>query len=71
MRALDIRGLVSFAVGGTILLFVLTDILQKAGSYNTSLVPDTAVGGFIGFLLLGYGLFVNMKSAKSEAKPKE
>ena len=66
---MDYRGLIIFAVGGTILLLVLTDILQKAGSsYNSSLFPDTVIGGFIGFLLVGYGLFVNTKSAKMETK---
>ncbi len=63
-------GLLSFAFGGTVLLFVLLDMLQNYnGPPGSSLPLEVAILGFIGFLLIGFGLFVNMKSAKKEIKP--
>ena len=60
-------GLLSFAVGGTILLIVFMNILQNYNSANyfSTLFWLTTIFGFIGFFLVGYGLFVNIEYSKS------
>jgi len=68
-------GLLSFAFGGTLLLFILIDINDvvithgNEFNWNSPLYLETAILGFISFLLLGYGLFANIQSAKTQAKP--
>jgi hypothetical protein len=65
------KGLLSFATGGTILFLVLYNIIlhpQLDGYYQpvvyTWLLEDV-IFGFIGFLLLGYGLSLINKETKN------
>ncbi len=72
---MHVGGLLSFAVGGTLLMFLFIDIIDAVLGYGNTftwsswLYPEAAVLGFISFLLIGYGLFVNMRSAKGDTKP--
>jgi hypothetical protein len=54
-------GLLSFAFGGTILAYLIAYLINDFSHANT---PPLAIGIFIGFLFVGYGLFANMKSTK-------
>ncbi len=64
------KGLLSFATGGTILFFVLYNIIlhpQLDGYYEPVVamwILQDAIFGFAGFLLLGYGLMVITKETK-------
>ena len=70
---MHIGGLLSFAVGGTLLILLLIDISEtviangNTFSWNSWLYLEAIILGFIAFLLIGYGLFANMKT---ETKPK-
>jgi hypothetical protein len=72
VRDLHFGGLLSFAFGGTLLLFLLIDINDvvighsNTFTWNSWLYPEAAILGFIAFLLIGYGLFVNIKKSKVE-----
>jgi hypothetical protein len=59
---LHFGGLLSFAFGGTILLLVLINIVENVGYDYSSIIPETVIAGFVSFMLIGYGLFANIKS---------
>ena len=54
----ETKGLLSFAFGGALLLVTLYDIILEGGKYwlFNMLLPRFMILGFLGFLLLGYGL---------------
>ncbi|MEJ2127152.1 MAG: hypothetical protein P8X87_07360 [Candidatus Bathyarchaeota archaeon] len=65
-----VLGVLVFAIGGTILFWssssMLKDILQNVNYYDWNIGPTYVLGGFIGFLLLGAGLFAIGLSAKTD-----
>jgi len=67
---MSLRGLISFAVGGSLLLFVLYLVILSAQSSYSSIGPliNSVVLGFTAFLLLGLGLFLIIESAVSSKK---
>jgi hypothetical protein len=64
------RGLLSFAIGGALLLLGVYYILENANKpwIDTGLFPFFFVMpiGFLAFFLLGKGLFLLIKSAQGE-----
>jgi hypothetical protein len=70
----DYKGLLSFGVGGTIVLMVFwnlmanTQLLQYGYDfgYVSSFILQNGVLSFIGFLLIGIGLMLIIKKAKAE-----
>jgi len=69
----SLKGLVSFALGGSLLLFVLYLVVQSAQSPYSGLGPlmNAVVLGFATFLLLGLGLFLIIESAVASRKRSE
>jgi hypothetical protein len=66
MTSLGVAGIISFAVGGTVLL-------QGYYDWLTSLPvmvgrESVAIFSFLGFLLVGTGLWLIMKDSKTETK---
>jgi len=58
---------VAAATGGTILLFIAYLVIQSAQSpyVNVPVLLFTLLGGFVGFLLLAFGMHGIIKSAVS------
>jgi len=67
---MSLKGLVSFAVGGVLLLFVLYLVISSAQSPYSSFGPliNGIALGFAAFLLLGFGLFLIIESAVTSKK---
>lgn len=71
---MDYKGLVSFGIGGTIVLVVFWDLMANTQYLQYSYSPDYVLGFvlqnalfvFIGFLLVGLGLQLIIKSTKAE-----
>jgi divalent metal cation (Fe/Co/Zn/Cd) transporter len=66
---LGVVGVFVLAFGGTILFEALNNLLHSA-EYGTSSigVPPYDILGFIGFLFVGFGLWLIVQSGKSEMK---
>jgi hypothetical protein len=72
---LDYKGLLSFGTGGTFLMFVLHFMAKDVYVVNimdwVSFVGWMSMFSFIGFMLVGIGLQLIIKSTKAETlKPK-
>jgi hypothetical protein len=71
---MDYKGLFNFSIGGTIVLMVLWNLLahsqylQSGYSFDfvLSFILQNAIIAIIGFLLVGYGLQLIIKSTKVE-----
>ena len=71
---MDYKGLVSFAVGATIVLMVFWNLMANVQvlqyGYNMvyliNLIWSNVLTALIGFLLVGYGLQLIIKSTKVE-----
>ena len=71
---MNFKGLVSFAVGGTIVLMVFWNLMANVqvlqyGSnmvFLINLIWSNGLSVLIGFLLLGYGLQLIIKSTKAD-----
>lgn len=64
---MSLKGLVSFAIGGVLLVFTLYIVFWGALSQSPSvgtLINGLAIG-FVAFLLIGLGLFLIIESAVS------
>lgn len=69
---MEYRGLISFGIGGTIVILVFWNLMANlqlltAGysfDYVLGFVLQNAFFGFIGFLLVGLGLQLIIKSTK-------
>ncbi len=64
-----VKGLISFGVGGAFLLLALTEIFASLTSYYYNpyqLTLQSAILGFLSFLLIGLGLYLLVKEAKQE-----
>ena len=71
---MNLRGLLSFALGGTMLIFVFYNMIlhPQLMGYDQSVVlswiAQDALFGFIGFLLVGLGLWLIIRDARRETK---
>jgi cadmium resistance protein CadD (predicted permease) len=71
---MDYRGLASFSIGGAIVLLVFWNLMANlqlltAGytfDYVLGFALQNAIFGFIGFLLIGLGLQLIIKSTRTE-----
>ena len=71
---MDYKGLVSFAVGGTIVMLVFWNLMGNLHLLTAGYTFDYVLGfalqngilSFIGFLLIGIGLKLIFKSEKAE-----
>jgi hypothetical protein len=70
----NFKGLVSFGIGGTIVLMVLWNLLANTQmlqygydfGYVLGFALQNGIFNFIGFLLVGVGLRLMLKSEKAE-----
>ena len=71
---MNLEGPLSFALGGTMLIFVFYNIIlhPQLMGYDESVVlswiVQNALFGFIGFLLVGLGLWLIIRDARRETK---
>jgi len=67
---MSLRGLISFAVGGTLLLFVLYLVISSAQSayFEFGTLMNGMALGFLAFILLGLGLSLMTESAIASKK---
>jgi len=70
---MGLRGLISFGAGGAILLIALYEILANAQTQTTfnnpyPLILQSAILGFVSFLLIGLGVLLIIRWAQQEAK---
>ncbi len=64
MGTLGLMGVFAFAVGGTILFSMLFFVLTAGNEIQGDSV---SVFGFLGFLLLGLGIWLILRDAKTES----
>ena len=70
---MGLRGLISFGAGGAILLIAFYEILANAQTQTTynnpyPLILQSAILGFVSFLLIGLGVLLIIRWAQQEAK---
>ncbi len=64
MGALGLMGVFAFAIGGTILFSMLFFVLTRGNEIQGD---SASVFGFLGFLLLGLGIWLILRDMKTES----